>query len=242
MSPPVPGDPPSRSKTRPLFARAYRRAALRSDARGRAEHRRELVAGISGRVVELGVGPGLMFRHYPATVRQVIAVEPEPLLRVEARREARRVKARVRVEAGVAERLPVADASADAVVAALVLCSVSDLDLALSEIRRVLRPGGQLRFYEHVVARTPALARRQRAFDRFWPHVAGGCHHARDTVEAIERAGFTVGEVRRFRFRGGNLAPALPYVIGAAQRVEGADGRGGPDPRRLPAETVSGRR
>ena len=236
MSARVTGDPPSLSKTRPLFARAYRQAALRSDARGRADHRRELVAGVSGCVVELGVGPGLTFRHYPATAH-VIAVEPEPRLRAEAQREARRVVARVRVEEGLAERLPVADGSADAVVAALVLCSVPDLDLALREIRRVLRAGGQLRFYEHVVARTPVLAKRQRVLDSFWPHVAGGCHHARDTVHAIEQAGFAVHHLRRFRFRGGSLVPTLPYVIGAAERVE-RDGRA----VEIAERTLSGRR
>ena len=203
---------------RPWFARAYRRAAVVADRRGAEAHRRELLAGLNGRVLELGVGCGLNFRHYPATVRDVIAVEPERGLRAAAENEARHAAARVRVTEGRAEALPCADASVDAVVASLVLCSVADLGVALEEIRRVLQPTGRLRFYEHVRSSARLVARLQHAADRFWPQLAGGCHIGRDTPAAIGDAGFAVASLRGFTFRPVPWAPAASFVIGEAYR------------------------
>ena len=96
----------------------------------------------------------------------------------------------VRVIAGVADRLPLADGSVDAAVASLVLCSVPDQNVALSELRRVLRAGGELRFYEHVIARSQPKRLLLQVLDHsgLWPAVAGGCHPARDTAAAIEHA------------------------------------------------------
>ena len=133
----------------PKFARLYPLAADRADARGAAEHRTRLLAGLEGRVVEIGAGDGRNFARYPSTVTEVIAVEPEPTLR------ARAVKAapgRAGHAARRARRRPPAGRRAmDAAVVSLVLCSVPDQAAALAEIRRVLRPGGELRFYEHVI-------------------------------------------------------------------------------------------
>ena len=108
----------------------------------------------------------------------------------------------------------------DAAVASLVLCTVRDLPRALSEIKRVLRPGGELRFFEHTLAPEGKLARVQRAADRtLWPLLFGGCHTARDTVAAIEAAGFELGTYRRFRVpEKGVRLPSSPCVIGVARR------------------------
>lgn len=204
----------------PLFARIFHWLSRREEMAGQRELRREALAGVSGRVVELGAGNGLNFEQYPATVTEVIAVEPEPFLRQKAIEAAAATSAPVRVVEGVADALPIEDASCDAAVASLVLCTVPDQAVALAELRRVLRPRGELRFYEHVISQRPAFARFQRAADAtLWPLVSGGCHSARDTLAAIERAGFAVEACRRLAFRPTPLvAPATPRILGVARR------------------------
>ena len=205
----------------PIFARVYARMSVAGEDQGQDEHRAELLAGLSGRVIEVGAGNGLNFARYPAEVEEVVAVEPEPYLRERAQDAAARAGVTVRVVDGVAGALPVADGSADAVVASLVLCSVPSQAEALAEMRRVLRPGGELRFYEHVRAQTPRLARVQRALDAtVWPRIGGGCHLHRDTAAAIEGAGFRMERLRRFSFRPAPLlAPVEPHIIGRARRA-----------------------
>jgi ubiquinone/menaquinone biosynthesis C-methylase UbiE len=203
----------------PLFARIYMRMA-RKRHETEDEHRRQLLAGLSGSVIEVGAGNGLNFSLYPETVERVLAVEPEPLLRRAAIEEARKATVAVEVVDGVASALPAEDASHDAAVASLVLCSVPDQARALDEMRRVLKPGGELRFYEHVIAHGPVPARLQRIADAtLWPHVAGGCHMARDTLSAIERAGFTIERSERFGFTPGAPVPSIPHILGAARYV-----------------------
>lgn len=146
-------------------------------------------------------------------------MEPEPYLREIAGRAAASAPVPVTVLDGVADRLPLDDASCDAGVASLVLCTVDDPAAALAELRRVIRAGGELRFFEHVRADTPGLARFQRIVDLVWPYLGGGCHASRDTFAAIEGAGFDVERVRRFSFRPSLMvAPVAPHLIGVARR------------------------
>ena len=206
----------------PLFARGYARMAAKAESEGAAEHRTELLAGLTGRVVEVGAGNGLNFKHYPETVEHVLAVEPEPLLRDLATKAAEHAPVPIEVVDGVADALPAADGSFDASIASLVLCSVPDQDRALAELWRVIRPGGELRFYEHVRAESPSFAQFQRVVDLVWPLVGGGCHTSRDTPTAVERAGFDVIASRRFRFVPCFVArPVTPHVIGIARRPTG---------------------
>jgi len=203
----------------PVFARLYARLADQFEAKGGAEHRRELLAGAAGRAIEIGAGTGLNFKYYPTTVTEVVAVEPEPYLRAKAEAAAATAPVPVRVVNGTADALPAEDSSFDVAVASLVLCSVPTQATALAEARRVLRPGGELRFYEHVRSQSPSLARVQRWADSIWPLTSGGCHTARATDGAIEQAGFTIEGRRRFTFRPSVLTYLVsPHVIGTARR------------------------
>jgi ubiquinone/menaquinone biosynthesis C-methylase UbiE len=190
-----------------------------SERRGGAEHRRRLLAGLSGRVIEVGAGSGANFAHYPATVSEVIAVEPEPYLRERAQRAAAQAPVSVSVVDGGADQLPGEAGIFDAGVAALVLCTVPDQPSALAELFRVIRSGGELRFYEHVIAHPKWESRFQRLADvTFWPHVAGGCHLARDTTSGIEQAGFVIETCERFPFSPAPFLPADPHILGIARR------------------------
>lgn len=207
----------TRTVRHPVFARVFDRTSPAME-RELGLRRDELLAGLTGRVVEVGAGNGTSFSHYPATVDELVAVEPEPYLRQKAIERAGSTPVRTRVINAVAEALPLEDGSADAVVASIVLCSVSDPDRALAELRRVLKHGHELRFLEHVRAPGARKARLQRSLDRprLWPRLAGGCHCGRDTVGAIETAGFRIDEIHSFE-----LGPAWlhtnPYVIGRAR-------------------------
>lgn len=211
-----------------MFARFWMRMSPRAEEQGVADHRRELLAGLSGRVLELGCGNGLNFQHYPGEVSEVVAVEPEPTLRGAAEEAAGHAPVPVRVVDALADELPGEDGSFDAAVVSLVLCSVPDQDVALGELRRVVRPGGELRFYEHVRANNPRLVRLQDAVTPVWKRLGGGCHPNRDTGAAIERAGFEVETCRRVAFRPCFIcAPATPHILGRARRpADGAAGAG----------------
>ena len=145
-------------------------------------------------------------RPLPATVTEVIAVEPEPYLRGRAEEAAARAAVKITVVDGTASSIPLDDASVDAGVASLVLCSVPDQAAALAELHRVIRPGGELRFYEHVIADNDRWARRQRRADPIWTRLAGGCHLNRDTATAIRDAGFEIAD----RANGCSSLPASP--------------------------------
>jgi ubiquinone/menaquinone biosynthesis C-methylase UbiE len=204
----------------PFFARFYLRMASGRKAKGEDEYRERMLAGLAGRVIEVGAGNGLNFPFYPNIVEQVLAVEPEPLLREAATKNAVDASVAVEVVDGVSGRLPAEDESFDAGVASLVLCSVPDQARALAEFRRVIRPGGELRFYEHVVAHPPLAAALQRVADAtFWPRVGGGCHLARDTATAIEQAGFRIESSERFAFTPGAPIPPIPHILGVARRT-----------------------
>jgi ubiquinone/menaquinone biosynthesis C-methylase UbiE len=204
----------------PLFARFYARVLSRNEPAEIAEHRAQLLAGIAGRVVELGAGNGANFGHYSPTVAEVVAVEPEPYLRERAREAVQRASVPVTVLDGVADALPLADASCDAAVACLVLCSVPDQARALAELRRVLKPGGELRFYEHVRAPDARTRRAQRFVDRtFWPRAFGGCHTHRDTVGAIAAAGFAIERHEDLRLTSlPSFVPVATHALGVARR------------------------
>ena len=210
--------PDPNDRPRPFFARIFEKQAIALEPTLRPLRVR-LAAGLAGRVVEVGAGTGASFEHYPTTVDTVIAFEPEPHLRALAVTAAARATVPVGVRSGCAERLPAADGEFDAALVSLTLCSVDDPGLAARELARVLRPGGELRFHEHVRSASRPVALLQRFGDLIWPRVGGGCHLARPTEETLTAAGFVIEHVERFRLSTGPLDPPKPHVLGIARRA-----------------------
>lgn len=216
---PTAAEEPSRcAHQHPVFARVWSHI---SGKVGSDRQRSELLAGLRGRVLEVGAGDGRNFAHYPPGVSEVLAVEPEPYLRRLASGAASAAPISVTVVDGTAELMPHEDGTFDSVVSSLVLCSVSDQEVALAELHRVLTPSGELRFFEHVIAEGSIGKAVQAGLDGsgLWPQLGAGCHLARDTVGAIAAAGFTVEQVRRFTSGPGPLG--VPFVLGSARRSAG---------------------
>lgn len=200
-----------------LYALGYDFFAKRLDAKGGAEHRQHLVGEAEGEVLEVGAGTGRNLRDYRGATK-IVALEPDADMRARAEHRAGRAAVPVEVVDGDALSLPFPDGSFDTVVFSLVLCTIPDPAQALREAYRVLRPGGNLRFYEHVRSGEEELARRQDRWCRAWRWFGRGCHPNRDTVSLIEASGFTIGEVDEFPLAG---APSIvrPHVLGVAERV-----------------------
>jgi len=201
----------------PIFARVFHRLLRPSEGALFDDYRRELLDGLAGEVVEIGAGDGANFSFYPATVTRVTAVEPEPYLRARATEAANGAPVPITVSPGRDERLPLEDESVDSAVFSLVLCSVRDPAAALAEARRVLRPNGELRVLEHVIADHRVGSVAQRAAQRtVWPLLCGNCHPARDTLRTIEAAGLQTDGIRRVTLRG--AGPPMPIILGRATR------------------------
>jgi ubiquinone/menaquinone biosynthesis C-methylase UbiE len=171
-------------------------------------------------VIEVGAGTGATFLHYPRAVTEVVAVEPEASLRRLANKAAATAPVQVRVVEGVAEQLPAEEATFDAAVTCNTLCSVRDQVLAAFELHRVLRPGGVLRFNEHVISEHRAVGDIQRAADAtVWPFLSGGCHLGRDTLAELQRAGFVIESCERASgIRA--VGPPKSYLLGSARRID----------------------
>ena len=202
----------------PRYARMYERISADSERRGTAAYRDRTLAGLSGRVLEVGAGNGLNFGHYPATVTEVVAIEPEDRLRAVAEGAAARAGVPVRVVAGHADDLPSSGGAFDAAVASLVLCSVPDPGRSLAELYRVVKPGGQLRFFEHVRSARAAIGAFQALVTPLWAAAGGGCRLDRDTAAAIAAAGFTIEDIDRVYYRPLQFIPAHAHILGRARR------------------------
>ena len=178
-----------------------------------------MLGGLRGRVIEVGSGDGRSFEFYPPAVTGILAVEPDPTARAAAEERAPSARVPIEVVEGIAGALPAGDESFDAAVVMGVLCSVPDPAAALQELRRVLVPGGELRFWEHVRSRNALFRGFQRATDSlFWTKALGGCETTRDTESSIRAAEFEfVALDHGFHSSSLLTISCAPYVLGIAR-------------------------
>jgi ubiquinone/menaquinone biosynthesis C-methylase UbiE len=200
-----------------IFAAGYD-SFLASAEKATLRARREaLLSRAHGSVVEIGGGTGANLAFYGPEVEELVIAEPEePMARRLERKLAGHPDLPARVIRAPAEKLPLDDAGFDFAVSTLVLCTVEDPARALAEIGRVLKPGGQFLFLEHVRSDDPRLARWQDRLHGFQLRFGHGCHCNRRTLDSIERAGFSVAELERGQIR---KAPPIvrPMIVGAAK-------------------------
>ncbi|MFL6203806.1 MAG: class I SAM-dependent methyltransferase [Acidimicrobiales bacterium] len=197
------------------FALLYDPFLLLGERAGLRTERRHLLGHARGRTVDIGSGTGLNLPHVPAGVDELILAEPDPAMRTRLERRLRHALHQPQVVDAPAEHLPFADGSIDTVVSTLVLCTVPAPELALREIARVLAPGGQLLFIEHVRSDSPALARWQDRLEKPWRAFARGCRCNRATAELMVACGFELTELRVASWRA--MPPIVrPLIIGRA--------------------------
>ena len=199
----------------PLFAKVWTvMSAHETDAIKAL--RRENLAGLSGRVLEVGAGTGTNFEFYPSTVGEVVAVEPERRLAAVARQAAESAPVKVTVSTDTVGQFA-ANEPFDAVVCSLVLCSVEEPEGVLRQLLSLLRPGGELRYLEHVASSGPRAQLQKFADATFWPRLLGNCHTHRHTEESIVGAGFAVSGARReWTFPAWVPLPVAEFAIGRA--------------------------
>jgi ubiquinone/menaquinone biosynthesis C-methylase UbiE len=159
-------------------------------------YRKRILALARGRVLEIGIGSGANLPLYGASAREVIGLEPAPRLLAMARREAGRTSMPVQLLDASAEKIPLDRHSIDTVVTTWTLCTIPQVSLALSEMRRVLKPSGELLFVEHGLAPEERVRRWQHRLTPIWKRVGGGCHLNRRILQLIESAGFSISQVQ----------------------------------------------
>jgi ubiquinone/menaquinone biosynthesis C-methylase UbiE len=181
--------------------------------------RNELISAAWGDVLEIGAGTGLNLEHYPATVDSLVLTEPDANMRKQlARRVKSLEKPTVTLTPFAAEAIDLPDESFDHIVSTLVLCSVENQSRSLLELYRLLRPGGTLRFLEHVLAEdNPKLVRWQKTFEPIWNFCCGNCHLTRNTGEEIRRAGFVMDQLQTVKIAGAPLI-VQPAILGTAKK------------------------
>jgi ubiquinone/menaquinone biosynthesis C-methylase UbiE len=199
-----------------VFSALYDPLLWIGERAGMAQRRKDLLSHASGRVLELGAGTGINLAHYPEGIGELVLTEPAAPMVSRLERRARRSGHDCSVIVAPAEKLPFGDDSFDTVVSTLVLCTVDDARPAIDEIARVLKPGGELLFLEHVRSESPRLARWQDRLHRPWHAFAAGCNANRPTVDLLRESPLHVETVDHDRW---SWMPALvhPLAIGRAQ-------------------------
>ena len=165
-------------------------------------YRSRVVSGATGQVLEIGIGSGLNLPFYSQSVKQIFGIDPSPKLLEMAHEATRQSSLPVELMEGSAEAIPIGNANIDTVVTTWTMCSIPNLDQALEEIRRVLRPGGKLLFVEHGLSPEPRVRWWQDCLTPLWTHLSGGCHLNRPIEEAIKRGGFSIERLDKGYLRG----------------------------------------
>jgi SAM-dependent methyltransferase len=210
-----------------FFAGMYDRFLARVEKYGLSEKRREFLAPACGRTLELGTGTGLNLPHYPDSVTELVLTEPYPHMVVKLQEKIRNYPRRVQLTVAGAESIPFPDASFDTVAAAMILCTVPDPDVVLAEIERVLKPGGQYLFLEHVRNRDPRIARKQDIVQKGWYWFGNECHCNRPTVDTLRGSSLVIEELKEDKMPGAWEFIEAMAIGRATRRLDG------------PAETVA---
>ena len=198
------------------FAAMYDRMTASAERSYLGAARAETAGGAKGRVLEIGAGTGANFRHYTELAEQVVATEPDPYMLRKARVRAQDAARPIELHQAPADDLPFEDGASDTVVSTVVLCTVPDPLKALGEIRRVLRPGGELRFYGHVRSDNAVAGLFQDVALPLWRWIGAGCHCNRDTASNIRAAGF---EIRKLAASA--PFPPIPPMVLARPHIQG---------------------
>jgi ubiquinone/menaquinone biosynthesis C-methylase UbiE len=201
-----------------IFAAGYDTFMAGTEKAGLRDRRKQLLEPARGRVLEIGGGTGANLPFYRAGVDELVITEPEEPMARRLERKLSGSSVPARIVRAPAEKLPFEDASFDFVVSTLVLCTVSDPTRALEEAHRVLKPGGQLLFLEHVRSDDAKLARWQDRLNGLQTRVSHGCNCNRPTLETIKSHGFSVTKIEHDRLP---KAPPFvrPLIVGTAERV-----------------------
>jgi len=185
-----------------VFAGMYDRFLARVERHGLSDKRKEMLAPAYGRTVELGTGTGLNLPHYPEAVTELVLTEPYPHMVAKLATKVRDHPKRVQLTVAGAEQLPFEDASFDTVVAAMIMCTVRDPDVVLAEIERILKPGGQYLFLEHVRNPDPKIARKQDIVQLGWYWFGNECHCNRPTTETLRGSSLVIEDLKQDKMPG----------------------------------------
>ncbi|RLM34548.1 class I SAM-dependent methyltransferase [Haloarcula sp. Atlit-120R] len=209
---------PNQGPSSPLFAAIYDPVTALVERTLLRPHREYLVANMDGTVLDLGAGTGAMFPYFDRIATDSTAfhaIEPDPHMRRQAEEKANALATPIRIESAPAEALPYDEGTFDVVIASMVFCTIPDIESAMSEMTRVLKPGGELRFFEHVID-DGWRARIQSALAPLWKRLAGGCHLTRQTGSRLAAAqSFDVVEIERLNL---GVTPVRPFVRGRLRK------------------------
>jgi ubiquinone/menaquinone biosynthesis C-methylase UbiE len=181
-----------------------------------AAYRGRVVPAASGRVLEVGMGSGLNLPFYGTSVSEIVGIEPSPKLLKMTRRVAARTSTPLRLVEGTAEAIPIDDQAIDTVVTTWTMCSIPSIELALQEMRRVLKPGGRLLFVEHGRAPEPDVRWWQDHLTPVWKRFSGGCHLNRPIPELIQHAGYRIEHLDTGYMRPGPKPMTFMYAGSAS--------------------------